>query len=296
MEGEELLNLFYHDDMLGRVGDAKEELCHAMWTSLITYNAPLVEQPCLVLLSNHAVYFLRAADADGKYNVCNIKHERLEQVCVGACYQWVRLGGSTTSGYYCCMTRDPALVHTFTSRLSFIIDTDFVKPFAGEGDSSDSEIEESIYDNPKEKHDHPSGVKFVHYEEKSMRLMKLFLIDSCDIDGTDMLLVSTDYIHVLLSSQQHVVTVALTNTAVHLVRELYAVYPMPECAVMPPDAKPYEHERTIPLDDVISVGLSSGTQDLVVELVTGDETLELVFCSSTLATTFLDHCSPLLSH
>ncbi|XP_067933194.1 nischarin-like [Watersipora subatra] len=299
MDGEELLNLFYHGAVITQAGDSKEELCHAMWTNLIKYNTADPEQPCLVLLSNQATYFITAKSEDDRYNVGNIRHENLEEVCIGPYHQYVRLGGSTTSDYYCCVTRDPSLVHIFITRVTFIVDTDFAKaPQADLELNADSEEEVSIYDVPEdsaEQTDHPSGVRFIHDEEGSLESIRNFIVDCCKSDESDVKPVSIDLVHSKADSQLLPLTLCLTETALYFVKESYADHPVPKCCHENLNRQAYAMDRSINLTDVSNVSLQEQTLTLDV-MIKESETLSVVFCSLAMAQSFLMKCSQLLTN
>ena len=300
MDGEELLNLFYHGSVIRRVGDAKEQLCHAMWTSLSTYSIPEEEQPCLVLLSNQATYFLTANLDHTSYGVDNVKHEDLQEVLVGAYHQFVRLGGKTEADYYCCISRDPSLVHVFITRLSFIVDTDFVKAASPEGVSSaesDSDEEVSIYDTHASKgaddSEHPSGVRFIYGEEQCLKDVGDYLVTNCDVVESELQIISVDYIHVSASEQLQPLTLVLTKTAIYLIRELYvnhivSTQPNHNSSL----SQPYfiHVERTIELSEIGQVSLDEAS--LAINLLIGeDEQFVVHYSSATLAQSFLTNCS-----
>jgi len=136
MDGEALLNLFYTDSELCRVGDDKEELCHALWTQIISRGV-VKDSCCLVLLSNQATYFIKSGS--GEYpEVSHLTHPSLDGIQEGPSKQCFSL--SAGSETICCLTRNPKLTDLFLFRLTLILQSDFPdKKFY-------NEEEESIYD------------------------------------------------------------------------------------------------------------------------------------------------------
>lgn len=305
VDGEELLNLFYHGSVIKRVGDGKEELCHAMWTSLSMYNHRGAEQPCLVLLSNLATYFLTASGDNEAYNISNVKHENLRELCIGSQYQLVRLGGESEQDYYCCITRDPTLVHIFVTRITFIIDTDFVKapPVIQRTSDSEEEEEESIYDTKVDEEadtGHPSGVIFVYNEEQSLIEAQEFLSHSAVVDVTvDTDIISMYFIHTRttvstadIEDALHPCSLILTADTIYLIQEAYVNHPVPKCVQTLSTNAHYSLERTIKLKDI--TGKSFDKHLLQLKLIVDDEALVIAFCSQTLAEAFLNNYDSLL--
>jgi len=284
MDGEELLNLFYHQSVIGRIGNSKEELCHVMWTSLVTYENPGAEQPCLVLLSNQATYFVQASEDEELYKTRSIGHESLKEVCVGPRQQSVRLGGECTNNYYCCITRDPQLVHVFVTRIAFIVDTDFAKPKC-EADSASSD-EESIYDKKSSEPAHPSGVKFIQRDDNSIDEIKFFLINECGADPSRLDFVEKYFIHLSTPDGLSPCTASLTSDALYFVQESYATIPLPECALEPAACPEYYLKHTVKLSDITD--LAFHPKSLQVEIRVKEENRFLHFGSLTVAELFHD--------
>ena len=226
------MNLFYHDEAIPRVGNSKEELCHAMWTSLLTSQTD--EEACLVLLTNQATYFITSGGEADKYTTQNLKHDTLKKVVIGVGNQSVRLStGNPDSKVFTCLTRDSSLGHIFVTRITFIVDTDFAKPShelpAPEASGSDSEDEPSIYDSPgKIKRanstcEHPSGVTFMFYEKQYLQDLAEYIQISCSSGLNDDLTASdVMYAHQIVDDKLSPVTLTVTNKYIYVIQEDYS--------------------------------------------------------------------------
>lgn len=219
-----------------------------------------------------------------KYTIGYIGHAQLKEISVGLHHQCVRLGGLTEKDYYCCVTRDPSLVHIFVTRITFIVDTDFIKT-KPQTQLSDSDEEDSIYASNSTsgtQSEHPSGVSFLYNDEQATIDLKAF-IASTDTDSIepDPTLLSVNYIHI---NNLQPITMVLTQSSLHLLHESYVSFPIPECALEPPSCNQYTLERTLRLADVSAVVASKDKLQFVLTL--GSESLTLLFSSVSLAESF----------
>lgn len=300
------MNLFYHDETIPRAGNSKEELCHAMWTSLITTNKSKQsedEQPCLVLLTNQATYFITSGGEPGTYTTQNLSHDKLQKVVIGVRNQSVRLVGPSDQETFVCVTRDSSLGHIFVTRITFIVDTDFARPAhqlpTPEASGTDSEDEPSIYDAPgrvnrmNSSTEHPSGVSFVVDEENYLQDLTTYLLKKHSSDLEESLkLNSVIFAHQLNDSELRPITLALTGNHTCLVHEHYSFNATPESSNKFPDARHhFLSSQVVENSDILLGEFDRERQQLCLNLPFL-EVITLQFSSTDSAESFYSSVAP----